>query len=66
MSKPMGAIPTDYAAEGGMLRIGGRSVDDLIAEAGGTPLFVYDLDMVARRISRFRTMRLKQTLTALS
>ncbi len=57
MSKPMGRIPEDFAAdEDGMLLIGGRRADDLIAEAGDTPLFVYDLDMVNRRIARFRTV----------
>jgi diaminopimelate decarboxylase len=37
-----------------MLRIGGKSVEALVAEAGDTPLFVYDLDMVESRIARFR------------
>ncbi len=37
-----------------MLTIGGRRVDDLIADAGDTPLFVYDFAMVHRRIARFR------------
>jgi diaminopimelate decarboxylase len=37
-----------------MLCIAGRSVDVLVAEAGGTPLFVYDLNMVEQRIARFR------------
>ena len=54
MSKPMGAVPADFVAKGAMLHVGGRSVDDLIAQAGGTPLFVYDLGMVAARIARFR------------
>lgn len=54
MSKPMGAIPADFRAEGASLLIGGRSVGDLIAAAGGTPLFVYDLGIIARRIARFR------------
>jgi diaminopimelate decarboxylase len=54
MSKPMGAIPDGFEAEDGMLLIGGRRADALVAEAGGTPLFVYDLDMVAGRIARFR------------
>ncbi|PWG01403.1 pyridoxal-dependent decarboxylase, exosortase A system-associated [Sphingosinicella humi] len=50
----MRAIPADFMARGAMLHVGGRSVEDLIAEAGGTPLFVYDLGMVAARIARFR------------
>lgn len=54
MSKPMGTIPAEFGAEGGMLYIGGRPVDALVAEAGDTPLFVYDLGVVEARISRFR------------
>jgi diaminopimelate decarboxylase len=50
----MGAIPADFAGSGEMLRIGGRTVDALIAEAGDTPLFVYDLDIVSARVERFR------------
>ena len=38
MSKPMGAIPDGFAAEDGMLLIGGRRADALVAEAGDTPL----------------------------
>jgi diaminopimelate decarboxylase len=52
MSKPSGAIPSDFA--GPDLRVGGREVDALIAEAGDTPLFVYDLRVVRRRIASFR------------
>ncbi len=53
--KPMGAIPAGFAADAdGMLLIGGRRADDLVAEAGDTPLFVYDLAMVRERIARFR------------
>lgn len=55
MSKPMGPIPADFRAdEDGMLLIGGRRADALVAEAGDTPLFVYDLGMIDRRIERFR------------
>jgi diaminopimelate decarboxylase len=54
MSKPTGAIPAEYSAVDFMLRIGGRGVDSLVAEAGGTPLFVYDLAIVRSRIERFR------------
>ena len=52
----MGAIPPGFEAEGSMLRIGGRRADDLVAEAGGTPLFAYDLGMIGRRIERFRNV----------
>ena len=50
----MGAIPVDFAGDNEVLTIGGRPVAALVAEAGSTPLFVYDLDLVARRIARFR------------
>jgi len=55
MTKPMGPIPAGFAADpDGMLLIGGRRADDLVAEAGDTPLFVYDLGMVDAKIDRFR------------
>jgi diaminopimelate decarboxylase len=50
----MGAIPPGYDGDGPMLRIGGRRADALVADAGGTPLFAYDLAMIGRRIERFR------------
>ena len=52
--KPTGPIPPDFADADGMLLIGGRSVEQLIDEAGDTPLFVYDLGVVRARIARFR------------
>ncbi len=55
MTKPMGPIPAGYAADADfMLLIGGRRADDLVARAGDTPLFVYDLGLVDARIARFR------------
>jgi diaminopimelate decarboxylase len=54
LTKPMGRIPEGFASEDGTLLIGGRRVDDLIVEAGDTPLFVYNLSMVEARIARFR------------
>ena len=55
MTKPMGAIPAEFRAGGdGTLHVAGRSAASLVAEAGGTPLFVYDLGMVAARVERFR------------
>jgi len=51
----MGPVPPAYEAdEDGMLLIGGRRADALVAEAGGTPLFVYDLGQVRARIATFR------------
>jgi diaminopimelate decarboxylase len=52
--KPMGTIPADYRGRDGKLLIGGHSIDTLIAEAGDTPLFVYDLSVVRARIAAFR------------
>ncbi|MGQ0558179.1 MAG: pyridoxal-dependent decarboxylase, exosortase A system-associated [Sphingosinicella sp.] len=56
MSKPMGAIPSGItAARDDMLLVGGQRADRLVAAAGGTPLFVYDLSQIDRRIGEFRT-----------
>jgi diaminopimelate decarboxylase len=55
MSKPMGAIPAGFEAEDGMLLIGGRRADDLVGEAGDTPLFVYDFERVTAQVRRFRS-----------
>lgn len=53
--KPMGPIPPGYAADArGRLLIAGHDVEALVAEAGDTPVFVYDLDQVAGRIARLR------------
>ena len=52
--KPMGALPPEFAVQSGALLIAGRSADDWAAQAGDTPLFVYDLAIVAARIARFR------------
>jgi len=55
MTKKMGPIPPGYAADqDGMLLIGGRRADALVAEAGDTPLFVYDLALIDAKIARFR------------
>ncbi|HEV2818809.1 MAG TPA: pyridoxal-dependent decarboxylase, exosortase A system-associated [Allosphingosinicella sp.] len=55
MSKAMGPIPAGYAAdEDFMLLVGGRRADALVAEAGDTPLFVYDLGLIDARVARFR------------
>src|SRR3954454_18098089 len=53
--KPTGPIPPHFSAsEDGQLMIGGQPVDDLIAEAGGTPLFVYDNNIVGAQIAKLR------------
>ncbi|MGZ8337394.1 MAG: pyridoxal-dependent decarboxylase, exosortase A system-associated, partial [Allosphingosinicella sp.] len=51
----MGAIPAGFAADQDhMLLIGGRRANDLVSEAGDTPLFVYDIGLIRARIARFR------------
>jgi diaminopimelate decarboxylase len=53
--KPTGPIPPHFSAnEAGQLLIGGMSVDELVAEAGGTPLFVYDNNIVGGQIAALR------------
>jgi diaminopimelate decarboxylase len=53
--KPMGTIPDAFAAnDSGHLLIGGEDAETLAARAGDTPLFVYDFDLIAKRIARFR------------
>jgi diaminopimelate decarboxylase len=53
--KPLGPIPPGYEADAeGRLLIGGHDVTALIERAGDTPLFVYDLGMIARRVGRLR------------
>lgn len=52
--KPMGPIPAWFGEEDGMLVIGGCGAASLVDEAGDTPLFVYDMDIVAAQVRRFR------------
>lgn len=52
--KPLGPIPAGFAAIDGELAIAGRKASDLVAAAGGTPLFVYAADRVRQRVARLR------------
>ena len=53
--KPSGPIPSHFAAStDGQLLIENRTAEDLVGEAGGTPLFVYDNNVVGGQIARFR------------
>jgi diaminopimelate decarboxylase len=52
--KQMGAIPAEYRSRNGQLLVGGRTAEELVSEAGDTPLFVYDFALVEARIGRFR------------
>lgn len=52
--KPLGPVPAGYDTIGGELAIGGRTASALIAEAGGTPLFVYSRMHLDRRMIDLR------------
>jgi len=52
--KPTGPIPPHFAAIDGRLFIGGMPADELVEEAGGTPLFVYDNNIVGAQVARFK------------
>jgi diaminopimelate decarboxylase len=53
--KATGPIPPHFSAgEDGQLLVGGRDAEDIIAEAGDTPMFVYDNNIVGSQIARFR------------
>ncbi|MFK3888336.1 pyridoxal-dependent decarboxylase, exosortase A system-associated [Sphingomonas sp. NPDC079357] len=51
--KPIGPIPPAFAAQSGVLTIGGQDATALVA-AHGSPLFVYDAALVAAQVARFR------------
>ena len=53
--KPMGSLPPEFARQDGPLKIGGRAADEWAEQARDTPLFVYDMAIVAARIARFRS-----------
>src|SRR5690348_9200942 len=53
--KPTGPIPPHFFAnDAGELLIGGLAPEELIAEAGGTPVFVYDNNIVGGQIAALR------------
>ncbi len=52
--KPMGPLPAGFGHVGDELAIGGRPVSALVADAGMTPLFVYDGALVAARVEALR------------
>ena len=53
--KAMGAIPAGYETSAdGQLMIGGRDARSLVEEAGSTPLFVYDNNLIGAKIALFR------------
>ena len=52
--KPLGPIPPGFTAMDGELAIAGRKASDLVAEAGQTPLFVYDAGLITARVAALR------------
>src|SRR5881628_2936196 len=53
--KPSGPIPPHFSSnENGELLIGGISAEEAIAEAGGTPVFAYDNNIVGGQIAQLR------------
>lgn len=52
--KPIGPIPPALAGQQ-RLAIGGEDAEALVARAGDTPLFVYDLGLIAERVDVLRS-----------
>jgi diaminopimelate decarboxylase len=52
--KPLGPIPAGFAAQGGVLAIDRHLVTELVAAAGGTPLFVYSSSRIRDRVASLR------------
>ncbi len=52
--KPLGPIPAGFGCVDGELAVDSRTVSQLIAEAGGTPLFVYSAAMIRQRVTTLR------------
>ena len=53
--KPFGPIPPYFSAsEDGQLVIGGHTAEALVEEAGTTPLFAYDNNIIGGQIARLR------------
>jgi diaminopimelate decarboxylase len=52
--KPLGPIPPGFDVVDGELAIAGRPASALVDEAGGTPVFVYSVDLVHARVAQLR------------
>ena len=52
--KPLGPIPPGFAAVNGELAIDGVPVSELVARAGGTPLFVYSATIIRKKVAALR------------
>ncbi|RDC60083.1 Diaminopimelate decarboxylase [Alteripontixanthobacter maritimus] len=54
--KPTGPIPAGYETLDGELAIGGRTVSQLVEDAGETPLFVYSRRLLDQRMADLRAV----------
>jgi diaminopimelate decarboxylase len=52
--KPMGTIPGGFGCANGVLTIAGQRCDALVAQAGRSPLFVYDMRLIRQKVSALR------------
>lgn len=52
--KPLGPIPSGFNTIDGELAIAGHKARALVAQAGGTPLFVYSRDLLTQRVAGLR------------
>lgn len=52
--KPLGPIPPGFEAVNGELILAGHTATALVAQAGGTPLFVYSRDLLTQRVASLR------------
>lgn len=53
--KPSGPIPPYFSASpDGQLAIGGVAAEDIVSEAGGTPVFAYDNNIVGSQIAQLK------------
>ncbi|TNE46312.1 MAG: pyridoxal-dependent decarboxylase, exosortase A system-associated [Sphingomonadales bacterium] len=52
--KPLGPIPPGFSALDGELAIGGKTASELVAQAGGSPCFVYSKGHLDARIAALR------------
>lgn len=52
--KPLGPIPAGFDTIDGELAIAGHKATALVAQAGGTPLFVYARDLLGQRVAALR------------
>lgn len=54
--KPLGPIPEGYGVVDGVLAVDGAPVTEFVANAGGTPLFLYSRGLIERRVASLRAV----------